>query len=254
MNSRDTIIARLRESLGQPDLPFPPAECPPLSHGERMTVTRAEGSKWSLAQRFARELTAVKGSCELLETVTEARLATVSRLQTWLEEEQAARKTEDSERAGDWDVLSWPLDRMQIEGLVYMLKENGFKLIEPTDLHDPAQRDRIRSIRAGITSVEAAFAGTGSILVGGRGANSRAASLTPFRHLVLIPFSRLFATGEEWLAARRFAGNLDAFVRESRNLSIVTGPSKSGDLVGNLTMGVHGPKVVHAILFDDLEG
>ena len=93
----------------------------------------------------------------------------------------------------------------------------------------------------------------GSFVVGGTGANSRAASLTPFRHLVVIPLSRLFASGEEWLAEMRYAGELDAFVRASRNLSIITGPSKSADLEGILTMGVHGPKVVHTVLFDDVQ-
>ena len=69
----------------------------------------------------------------------------------------------------------------------------------------------------------------------------------------MIPFSRLFATAEDWLAEMRYAGGLDAYIRRSRNISIVTGPSKSADLEGNLTMGVHGPKVVHAVLFDDVQ-
>ncbi len=253
MTVRDTILTRLRETLSQPHLPFPPAHSEPLTHTERMTVTHAPADIWAQAQRFQQELHAVKGSCELLETVTEARLSVVSRLQLWLEEEQAARKTVDAERPEDWQVLCWPLDQLQIEGLSVILKEVGFKLIEPTDLHDPQQRDSIRTVRAGITTVEAAFASTGSFVVGGRGANARAASLTPFRHLVVIPFSKLFATGEDWLAQMRHAGKLDNYLRQSRNLSIITGPSKSADLEGYLTMGVHGPKVVHAILFDDLQ-
>ncbi|MCY4115258.1 MAG: LUD domain-containing protein [Caldilineaceae bacterium] len=253
MSTRDNILARLRETLRQPDLPFPSLESPPLTQADRMTVTSAPGGPWAQAERFAQELAAVKGTCELLETVTETRLAIVSRLQTWVEEEQAARKTVDAERAEDWNVLCWPPAQLRLDGLTHVLKETGFKLIEPTDLHDPEQRERIRPVRAGITTVEAAFASTGSFVVGAGGANARAASLTPFRHLVVIPFSRLFATAEDWLAEMRYAGGLDAYIRRSRNISIVTGPSKSADLEGNLTMGVHGPKVVHAVLFDDVQ-
>ena len=253
MNVRDTILSRLRESLRQPTLPFPPRHSVALSSEERMTVTHAAGDRWTLAERFAHELTALKGSCELLETATEARLAIISRLQLWLDEEQAARKTADARRAEDWDLLCWPLAQLGLDGLALVLQEMGFKLIEPTDLHDPQQRERIRLVRAGITTVDSAFASTGSFVVGGGGSNSRAASLTPFRHLVLIPFSRIYPTGEDWLAEKRDAGELDPFMRQSRNLSIVSGPSKSADLEGILTMGVHGPKVVHAVLFDDLQ-
>jgi len=94
-----------------------------------MTVTHAPGDIWAQAQRFALELHAVKGSCELLETVTEARLSVVSRLQLWLEEEQAARKTVDAERPEDWEVLCWPLDQLRIEGLPLSLKRVGCTLI-----------------------------------------------------------------------------------------------------------------------------
>ena len=68
-----------------------------------MTVTSAPGDLWAQAERFALEIAAVKGTCELLETNTEARLAIVSRLQMWVEEEQAApqdRRTPNAPRIG----------------------------------------------------------------------------------------------------------------------------------------------------------
>lgn len=252
MNARDTILSQLRDTLRQSHLSFPPTETVALSHEERMTVTHAAGDRWALAERFAQELTALKGSCQLVESAAETRLATIARLRTWVEEEREARKTANTELVGEWDVLCWPQALLGIEGLSPALKDLGFQVVEPTDLHDPQQREHIRQIQAGITAVEAAFASTGSFVVGGGGRKSRAASLTPFRHLVLIPFSKLYPTGEAWLTEKRDAGELDEYVRASRNLSIISGPSKSADIEGYLTMGVHGPKVVHAILFDDV--
>ncbi|MCB0161848.1 MAG: LUD domain-containing protein, partial [Caldilineaceae bacterium] len=87
-------------------------------------------------------------------------------------------------------------------------------------------------------------------MVAGPGRN-RAASLLPIRHIALIPTSRLYPTMEAWLAELRADGRLVDTLRQSANWSMITGPSKSADIGGELTLGVHGPKFVHAILFDD---
>jgi L-lactate dehydrogenase complex protein LldG len=70
---------------------------------------------------------------------------------------------------------------------------------------------------------------------------------------MLIPLSKLYATAEAWIAQQRTAGTLIHYLRHSANVTLISGPSKSADIGGLLTLGVHGPKVVHAILFDDIE-
>ncbi|RME55043.1 MAG: hypothetical protein D6790_16285 [Caldilineae bacterium] len=253
MNAREEILTRLRETLRRPDLRFPPPETHRLTDEERMTVTQAEGDRWDLARRFGEELTALHGSYELVETVAEARMAAIAQLRAWVEEEQAARRTQHPELPGDWDVLTWEPEHLPVAGLAEALTDMNFQLVTPQDLHDPEERQRVRRVRAGVTGVDAAFASTGSVLLGAGPGRSRVASLTPYRHLVLIPLSKLHPTMEAWLAEQRRYGTLTDFLRESRNVVIISGPSKSADIEGNLTMGVHGPKVVHAILFDDLE-
>ncbi len=102
-----------------------------------------------------------------------------------------------------------------------------------------------------MTSADAAFASTGSIvLASGRG-KSRAASLLPLRHLVLVPMSRIHPTVEAWLRTLRHDQALGSFLRVSGQIVFITGPSKSADIELNLTLGVHGPRVVHALIFDD---
>ena len=38
-------------------------------------------------------------------------------------------------------------------------------------------------------------------------------------------------------------------IRNSANLTLVSGPSKSADIESKLTLGVHGPKELHAVLY-----
>ena len=103
------------------------------------------------------------------------------------------------------------------------------------------------------TGVEAAFANTGSVVLTPAPGRSRIASLLPLHHLILVPLSKIYPTFEDWLAKLRKEGHLETFVRESGQIAFITGPSKSADIELNLTLGVHGPKVVHAIVFDDKE-
>jgi L-lactate dehydrogenase complex protein LldG len=252
MSTRAEILTRIRTILSRPDLPFPPVDTPPLTAEERMTVTHAAGTPRQLAGCFGQELTKLYGSYEILDSAVEVRLALLNRLSDWAAEEEAARKGPKPETYGqDRMVLGWAPERLPVDGLAEALADTGWKLVAPANLTTPEMLDGVRFIRFGVTGVEAAFAATGSLLVVAAAGQSRSASLLPFRHIALIPFSRLYPTLEAWLAERRAAGELEALLRARAGWNLITGPSKSADIEMNLTLGVHGPKFVHAILFDD---
>ncbi len=103
----------------------------------------------------------------------------------------------------------------------------------------------------GLTSVDAAFASTGSVALAPGPGRSRAASLLPLRHIMLVPLSRIYPTVEDWLRFLRQAGRLSDLLQRSAQIVFVTGPSKSADIELILALGVHGPQVVHAVVFDD---
>lgn len=251
MSTRDEILKRIRVILSRPELPFPPADAPPLAAEERMAVTSAEGDVRDLALRFGTELAQLYGTYEVLESAVEARLALVNRLTEWDEEETAARKGPSLNTGQERLVLAWHPDQLPVQGLAEMMEDVGWKLVTPRDLRTPESRDAVRFIRFGLTGVDAAFAATGSMLLASAPEQSRAASLLPLRHIALIPFSRLYPNVEAWLAERREAGDLPAQLRQRAAWHMITGPSKSADIELNLTLGVHGPKFVHAILFAD---
>lgn len=253
MSSRDEILANLRHTLARPDLHFPPASTPPLTPAQRMTVTQVAANARSglaLAERFGVELTKLYGTYQIVGSLPEARLALINQLLTWLEDETAARKGAYLETAQERLVLSWPPGMLPVPALAEALGDMNFQLVTPSELATDAARAQVRYIRFGVTGVEAAFASTGSMLMVASAQRSRVASLLPFRHIALIPFSRLLPTMEDWLQAKRASGELVDLYRNHANLTLISGPSKSADIEMNLTLGVHGPKFVHAILFE----
>jgi L-lactate dehydrogenase complex protein LldG len=148
-------------------------------------------------------------------------------------------------------LLSWAPSELPIPELRSQLEKHGVSLFVPTDMHEADARERAATLPIGLTGVDAAFAGTGSlVLVPGPG-RSRAASLLPLHHIALVPKSRIHATFESWLAGLRSEGRLESLFREHAQLAFVTGPSKSADIELNLTLGVHGPRDVHAVVFED---
>lgn len=249
MSVRDEILQKLRSTLERPDLPFPPYDAAPLDAATRLTVTTAEGSKLVLAQRFGTELVKLHGTYQIVESMAEARMALINQLLTWKTEEEESRKGQRLVTRQENSVLSWDPDVLPVTGVAEALKDMGFQLVVPTDLRSAESREAIRFIRIGITGVEAAFASTGSMLVASGPATNRVASLLPFRHIALIPVERLYPTLESWLQEQRTNDSLVDFLRGHANVALISGPSKSADIEMNLTLGVHGPKFVHAILF-----
>lgn len=251
MDAREAILEQLRGALADPALKFPSAAPRPLESDVRMAVTSAQGDRKQLVQRFAQELEALHGTVDIVETATEARLTLLNRLITWMNEAQFSRKGSQLKSGQERMVLSWAPDALPVPGLAEALADIEIELVYPADLQAFEPRERVRLIRYGLTGVDAAFASTGSMLFIARPQTSRSASLLPQRHIALIPTSRLYPTVEDWLGARRADNSLVNLLRDSANVSMVTGPSKSADIGGSLTLGVHGPKMVHAIVFDD---
>lgn len=253
MSAREEILTRLRTTLARPDLRFPPQTVEPLTPETRMIVTSAAGDKRQLAQRFGAELQALHGTFEIVDSPAEARLALIIRLQQWMAEEAQNAKGVRLGIEQERSVLAWDAEALPVAGVIDALRDLEMTVVIPKELRSPESREAVRYIRYGITGAEAAFASTGSILVASGAQTSRAASLLPLHHIALIPFARLYPTMEDWLHARRTGGDLTDYLRSHANVAMISGPSKSADIEMNLTLGVHGPKFVHAILFGKVE-
>ncbi len=243
-NARDTILAKLRSSIANTDFLFRNQHHRTESSSIPSAVTSADGSGPDLARIFGENLQAVLGTYEFAENPSEVPKRIVAQIERW---------RCDTDRAGEsaGEILSWVPEELPLPDVEASLHNLGISLLVPTNMHVQNEREHAGTLSVGLTGVDAAFAGTGSmVLLPGLG-KSRVASLLPLHHIALVPVSKIYPTLESWLASLRSNGTLEALFSDHAQLAFITGPSKSADIELNLTLGVHGPRDVHAIIFDD---
>ena len=90
----------------------------------------------------------------------------------------------------------------------------------------------------GITECDALVAQTGSVIVTSRDAGGRALSVLPPHHVVLARREQLVRdlSAGFALVQNKYAPNYPSMI------SVVTGPSRTGDIERILVLGAHGPK------------
>lgn len=99
-----------------------------------------------------------------------------------------------------------------------------------------------RDLDLGVTGATAGLAESGSVVLEHRPGRPRMASLVPEVHVALLDLILMERTLVHW--AHKFPES----VANTANLVVITGPSRTGDIEQQLTLGVHGPKHVHIVL------
>jgi L-lactate dehydrogenase complex protein LldG len=107
--------------------------------------------------------------------------------------------------------------------------------------------NQLESCDVGITECDALIAQTGSVLLTSRSAGGRALSVLPPHHLVLARKDELIADLPDAFALvkRKYAPDYPSFI------SLITGPSRTGDIERILVLGAHGPRKLTIILRSD---
>ncbi len=96
----------------------------------------------------------------------------------------------------------------------------------------------LESCDAGISECDALIAQTGSVLITSRSAGGRALSVLPPHHVVIARRDQLIPDLPEAFALlkRKYGSNYPSLI------SLVTGPSRTGDIERILVLGAHGPR------------
>ena len=97
----------------------------------------------------------------------------------------------------------------------------------------------------GITECDVLVAQTGSLIVTSRSSGGRALSVLPAHHVVVARRDQLVRdlTAAFALIQKKYADNYPSMI------SLVTGPSRTGDIERILVLGAHGPKKLTVIMW-----
>jgi L-lactate dehydrogenase complex protein LldG len=133
-------------------------------------------------------------------------------------------------------ILSWDPEVIPLPGLKDTLDRAGIEIAAPLDA----------SVRVGLTGVDAALAGTGSLILCAGPGKPRTVSLLPDVHVVVMTADQIVPKLETWAAARRASGLAE--FRQSSNVLVISGPSRTADIAMQLVLGAHGPAAVHILI------
>ncbi len=222
MNSgRDAFLQRVRQAVAEGNRA---GGAPPLP--ERGTVGY-QGAGPDLVARLRDELTAAGG---LLHVVADEAAAAAKIVE--LVAAKAARKALVG-RGTVLDSLALP----------ERLRAAGVEVVMADALPPGAERDTLFAADVGISGVDHLVAETGSVVVLAKPEDPRSLSLLPPVHIAVADRSQLLPDLFDVFAPLQGK-------EMPSGLSVITGPSTTGDIELRLVTGVHGPGELHVVFID----
>lgn len=223
-SNREAFLARVRQATV-------------AGRAHRVSVAKVEdqagyiGADGDLCAALVREVNDVGGRARLAESWQQARHMLVQLLRS-MEPRRALCWRHDSLKSIALHTL---LDEMKIE----------FHDVEAlAALPEAERRTWMLQADVGITSATHAVAETGSLVMHAGVGCERVTSLLPPVHIAIVAESQIVPDLFDALARMRDPGSGAL----PSNVTLITGPSKTGDIELQLTTGVHGPGKWHVIV------
>jgi L-lactate dehydrogenase complex protein LldG len=189
------------------------------------------GAAGDLCEHFVAEVNLVGGQAVLVENQAAARDVLQGLLARYSVRSALVWRHAVLERLG--------LHALLAEANVAMHDHAALAALSPAE-----QRSAALAAELGITSVDLAIAETGTLLMCSAPGHERMASLVPPAHVAIVEASQIVPDLLDAFAEleKRGVDNLPS------NITLITGPSKTGDIELQLTTGVHGPGHWHVVV------
>lgn len=222
-SSRESFLQRVRQAVREGNRPGSAAALEPRGS------VGYQGAGPDPVARFRDELTTAGGQAHVVPNRDAAVAEVLALVQS-----KSARKA----LLGSGPVL----DRL---GLGERLSALGIEVVAVNALHLADGREALFAADIGISGVDYLVAETGSVALLAQAGEPRSLSLLPPVHIAIADRSQLIPD------------LFDLFERVSPKntnvpscLSVITGPSKTGDIELRLVTGVHGPGEIHVVVID----
>ncbi|HUT13869.1 MAG TPA: lactate utilization protein [Thermoguttaceae bacterium] len=216
MNSRDTILQRIRKELAD----VPPVQQPPVPE----VWPRTNASIGQLVERFADELQAVQGEIVRCRSMDEAR-----------------RKLAELMDHSQWKTIG-SVDRPVCRELAAEWEPQRVAWAE-----DDWEPSRLADLPAGMVAADRLLADTGTCLVTCEKPQERLMCYLP---PVCIVVARTEQLAEHMPAAWDEIARRTAEPDRRGEFVLITGPSRTADIEKILILGVHGPKRLVVFLIE----
>ncbi|MEX2460585.1 MAG: LUD domain-containing protein [Paenibacillaceae bacterium] len=254
---RESFIRRLSKNLGRSEL----TTTPPIRIEKGVPAFYADRqlTKQEMLDLFIQHWTTLTGKV-LLVSEADAGPATRAFLRQVCEEHEVE------------SVVRWEHEGLIQLGLDAHLVEHGIRVVPwkaemdqastPLPMESNPDKEVIASnwsqrspllqaaeqSRLGVVWADFALAETGSVVLCAQGGNGRSVSLLP---------EVLFAVFRADRLVRRMGEAFSAMAEDERyshiwpsSVNIITGPSRSADIENDLTIGIHGPGKVYAVIIE----
>jgi L-lactate dehydrogenase complex protein LldG len=150
---------------------------------------------------------------------------------------------------GATQAIAWDLDQIGLSGLGELLRELNIPLLGG-DIRARERAVRLQELEPApvcISGADVAIAESGTlVLLSGAGRARRASLLAPV-HVAVVRAGQLVRGLGEAVARIKARHGPDIFASSS-NLTLISGPSRTGDIEQTLVLGAHGPREVHVVL------